>query len=198
MIKKLLLTPLLKGALIVVPIAATFWLLWSSFKWLNNLGLKALATVHLDLLIFPGSGLIIMLALLFAIGLLARIGFVNWIYGRVENTMMRFPLVKTLYGAIKDLASMFDGNKDKAQQTVLVDMQSQGLGTVIGFITNENLPKELSQTFIEPHVAVYFPMSYNVGGYTAFMPKSKVKSVDWSFEEAMRFALTAGVSQAKN
>ena len=55
MLKKLLLKPLLKGALIVVPIAATLWLLWSSFKWLNNLGLKALAAIKLDFLIFPHS-----------------------------------------------------------------------------------------------------------------------------------------------
>ncbi len=195
MFKKIILKPLLKGALIVVPIAATLWLLWSSFKWLNNLGLKALAAIKLDFLIFPGSGLVIMLALLFVMGLLARISIVNWLYARIEQAMLRFPLVKTLYGGIKDLASMFDGNKGKAQQTVLVDLTEQGLGLSIGFITNESLPEQVSGGLDEPLVAVYFPMSYNVGGFTSLMPKSRVKAVDWSFEEAMRFALTAGVSQ---
>ena len=197
MLKKLLLKPLLKGALIVVPIAATLWLLWSSFKWLNNLGLKALAAIKLDFLIFPGSGLVIMLALLFLMGLLARISIVNWLYARIEQAMLRFPLVKTLYGGIKDLAGMFDGNKEKAQQTVLVDMSQQGHGKAIGFITRDRPPKELSGALGDDMLVVYFPMSYNVGGYTGFVAESQVTRVDWSFEEAMRFALTAGVSQGK-
>lgn len=196
MLKKMLIKPLLKGALIVVPIAATFWLLWSSFVWLNNLGLKALAMIKLDFLIFPGSGLIIMLAMLFLMGLLARISVVNWLYAKVEKAMLRFPLVKTLYGGIKDLAGMFDNKKDQSQQTVLVKVDP--LGLAVGFITNDQLPSNLQVCFDEPHVAVYFPMSYNVGGYTAFVPKSRTKSVDWSFEEAMRFALTAGVSQVSS
>ncbi|WP_154222375.1 DUF502 domain-containing protein [Marinicella rhabdoformis] len=193
MLKKILLKPLLKGALIVVPIAATLWLLWSSFKWLNNLGLKALAAIKLDFLIFPGSGLVIMLVLLFLMGLLARISIVNWLYARIEQAMLRFPLVKTLYGGIKDLAGMFDNKKGQSQQTVLVQLGQ--LGLAVGFITNDQPPSTLQACFDEPHVAVYFPMSYNVGGYTAFIPKSRTKSVDWSFEEAMRFSLTAGVSQ---
>ena len=197
MLKKILLKPLLKGALIVVPIAATLWLLWSSFKWLNNLGLKALAAIKLDFLIFPGSGLVIMLVLLFLMGLMARISIVNWLYARIEQAMLRFPLVKTLYGGIKDLAGMFDGNKEKAQQTVLVDMSQHGQGKAIGFITRDQPPKELSDALGEDMLVVYFPMSYNVGGYTGFVAESQVTRVDWSFEEAMRFALTAGVSQGK-
>jgi uncharacterized membrane protein len=38
-------------------------------------------------------------------------------------------------------------------------------------------------------------MSYMVGGFTVFLPETKIKRLDWSFEEAMRFAITAGVSQ---
>ena len=38
-------------------------------------------------------------------------------------------------------------------------------------------------------------MSYMVGGYTLFIPRSRLTPVNWSFEDAMRFDLTAGVSQ---
>jgi uncharacterized membrane protein len=33
-----------------------------------------------------------------------------------------------------------------------------------------------------------------VGGYTALIPRASVQPVDMSFEEAMRFTLTAGLS----
>jgi uncharacterized membrane protein len=40
-------------------------------------------------------------------------------------------------------------------------------------------------------------MSYQMGGYTAMVPRTAVVSVDMSFEDGMRFALTAGVSTKK-
>lgn len=108
---------------------------------------------------------------------------------------MKFPLVKTVYSAVKDLASMFDNNQSKEQQVVLVDMQASGLGYLVGMVTNTELPPALDSTDENALVAVYLPMSYMVGGYTILIEKDKVKPVDWSFEEAMRFALTAGVSK---
>ena len=40
-------------------------------------------------------------------------------------------------------------------------------------------------------------MSYQIGGYTVYLPKSLVEPLDMSIEDAMRFTLTAGVSGGK-
>ena len=197
--KDLILKPLLKGALVVLPILITVWVSWSALKWIDGLGQSAIATIQLDFLIFPGSGLFIMLVLLLLTGLLLKFSFIDWFYQRIENAVMRFPVVKTLYGAVKDFANMFDKSKDKNQQVALVDLQAQGMGMMIGIITSDQLPGKISDVVkhnsAEKLLTVYIPMSYMVGGFTLFLPESKVKPVDWSFEEAMRFAITAGVSQ---
>ena len=196
--KKLILKPLLKGSLVVLPIVITAWVTWSALKWLNNLGLSALQLLQLDFLNFPGSGLIIMAGLLILVGLSLKFSFIDWFYQRVETAVMRFPLIKTLYGAVKDFANMFDKSKDKNQQVALVDLQAQGMGLMIGIITADKLPAKVQSSLDnteENLLTIYLPMSYMVGGYTVFMPESKIKRLDWSFEEAMRFALTAGVSQ---
>lgn len=194
-----LIKPILKGALVTLPILITAWIAWSTVKWLDGLGLAALTTLHLDFLTFPGSGLIIMLVLLFLVGWLLKFSFIGWFYQRIETTVMRFPVIKTLYGAVKDFANMFDKSQEKSQQVALVDMQDQGLGLMIGIITSDTLPANIKDVVESEHktplLTVYLPMSYMVGGYTVFMPESKIKRLDWSFEEAMRFALTAGVSQ---
>ena len=196
--KNWLVKPILKGALVALPILITAWIAWSAIKWLNGLGLSALTTLHLDFLTFPGSGLLIMAALLFLIGWLLKFSLIDWFYIRVEKLLLKFPLIKTLYGAVKDLANMFDNSQNKNQQVALVDMQEQGMGLMIGIITADKLPGKVQATLNntgEDLLTVYLPMSYMVGGYTVFMPASKIKRLDWSFEEAMRFALTAGVSQ---
>ncbi|MGJ8662182.1 MAG: DUF502 domain-containing protein [Marinicella sp.] len=197
--KNWLIRPILKGALVTLPILITAWIAWSALKWLNGLGLAALTTLHMDFLTFPGSGLIIMLVLLFLVGWLLKFSFIDWFYQRIENTVMRFPVIKTLYGAVKDFANMFDKSKDKNQQVALVDLHAQGMGMMIGIITSDQLPTKITDVVNDSSegklLTVYIPMSYMVGGFTMFLPENKVKPVDWSFEEAMRFALTAGVSQ---
>ena len=40
-------------------------------------------------------------------------------------------------------------------------------------------------------------MSYQIGGFTIIVPKSATQSVDMNFEDAMRFAITAGVYTEK-
>jgi uncharacterized membrane protein len=37
-------------------------------------------------------------------------------------------------------------------------------------------------------------MSYNIGGYVVLMPRSAVRPLNISLEDAMRFVLTAGVT----
>ena len=61
----------------------------------------------------------------------------------------------------------------------------------VGLVTRtdlEGLPKELSQ---DDRVTVYIPMSYQMGGYTLFLPKAWLQPLDMSVEVAMRSALTA-------
>ena len=44
-------------------------------------------------------------------------------------------------------------------------------------------------------VPVLFQLSYQMAGVTSLVKREDLILVDWSFEEAMRFNLTAGISQ---
>ena len=46
----------------------------------------------------------------------------------------------------------------------------------------------------EDRVAVYLPMSYQIGGFLVVVPKSAVQPLDMKVDEALRLAVTAGVS----
>lgn len=193
--KGLLLKPLIKGAMVVLPLLVTAWVLWSAFLWLNQLGMDVLALLHLPSL-FPGLGLVLMIVTLLIVGVLFQFNPVSWLYQYFEDLVLRFPVVKTLYGAVKDFAGMFEKKDQSEQQVVLVDIGN--LGQAVGFITANHVPSALKEHYQQDEmVSVYMPMSYMVGGYTLFIEKSKLTPVNWSFEDAMRFALTAGVSQTQ-
>jgi uncharacterized membrane protein len=42
-------------------------------------------------------------------------------------------------------------------------------------------------------VAVYLPMSYQLGGFTVIVAKDRVRAIDVPVEDALRFCVTAGV-----
>jgi uncharacterized membrane protein len=69
---------------------------------------------------------------------------------------------------------------------------------MVGLITRQSLlglPKVLNQ---EGHVVVYLPMGYMIGGYTVFVPRTWVQSVDMSVEEAMRSSLMAWMAASRS
>lgn len=193
--KRFLFQPLIKGAMVVLPLLVTVWFLWSASIWLNQLGLDALNALNIPNL-FPGLGLVLMVSVLLVVGILFQLNPVNWLYQYFEDLVLRFPVIKTLYGAVKDFAGMFDQKEQHNQQVVLVKVGE--LGQAVGFITSNQMPEAVKESQpVDDLVCVYFPMSYMVGGYTLFVPKADLTPVDWSFEDAMRFALTAGVSQTQ-
>jgi uncharacterized membrane protein len=71
-----------------------------------------------------------------------------------------------------------------------------GPGRVIGFVTQEN-PRALGPEAGSDLIAVYLPMSYQIGGYTVLLPRRLVEPVDMSVEDALRFAVTAGMSKTQ-
>ncbi|GGY89191.1 DUF502 domain-containing protein [Shewanella fodinae] len=187
---------LIRGLLNLLPMALSLWLFWSLFASLDELGKLLLTLVHAPSL-FLGAGFLLVVALVFIAGLLFSVSPVVWLWGWIERQLMRFPLFKSVYGSIRDIASLMnrDPSKPKSQQTVLV-RQANG-GYVVGFIMTDTPPQPLIDALPEGDwVPVLFQLSYQMAGVTSLVKREDLIKVDWSFEEAMRFNLTAGISQS--
>jgi uncharacterized membrane protein len=68
----------------------------------------------------------------------------------------------------------------------------------MGFVTRREFGDMPAGVGREGEVAVYLPMSYQIGGYTVFLPREQAVPVLMSREEAMKFILTAGLKTAHN
>ncbi len=184
----------LTGLGAILPIAVTLALL----VWLGTTAEDLLGSTLRFLLpesgYFPGLGVIAGLGVVFAVGVLMRAYVVQGIFGWLESLLQRIPLIKTLYGTMRDLMGLFSGGLARQFGGAVV-VQLPGTDyRLIGFVTRSDfsdLPDTLGQ---EGTIAVYLPMSYQVGGYTVMLPRSSVTPLELSVEDAMRFTLTAGVS----
>ena len=112
-----------------------------------------------------------------------------------EAVLNRLPLVKSLYSAIKDFMAYFSpDNKAAMSKVVLVQLPGQAF-ELLGFVTREDFSRLPVQLSMDDPVAVYLPFSYQIGGYTLFLPRSCLTPVDMPFEEAMKLVLTGAVAR---
>ncbi len=181
----------IRGLLAVAPIAITIAII----VWLYNMIEDAVGGLYIRFIgekyYFPGLGLLITLVVIFIIGILINNWLIKKLYQTFERLLDRLPFVKTLYRSICDLMSFFKGNsKMEGGRVVMItflDMKIMGLVSRDNF---EDLPKGIGG---EGDVAVYIPMSYQIGGMTVILPKSMVQPVNMGIEQGLRFAATAGM-----
>jgi uncharacterized membrane protein len=140
---------------------------------------------------FPGLGLITGFIILFLVGLAVNAFVVRRVLGLGEELLLRVPVVKTVYSAIRDMTRLVNTEKKKGDLDRVVTLDT-GFGKLIGFVTQEHA-STLGIGGGDDLVAVYLPMSYQIGGYTVYLPRSRVAETDLTVEQAMRIVLTGGV-----
>jgi uncharacterized membrane protein len=184
---------LMRGLVAVLPLGLTVWLLW----WL---GTSTEAVLHRFITLFIpeesywwGLGILAGLAVLLVAGTLLNAFVVRRTLAAWERTLERIPVVKTLYGAIRDFVQFLPTSGEKRDLKRVV-AASFGSGLAIGFVTRDDAGELGNMAAGEDLVPVYFPMSYQIGGYTLYLPRSQLKVLDLSVEAAMRLVLTGGLS----
>ena len=182
---------LLTGFITLLPMVLTIYLLYwlgiSSEEVLGNM-LRYLLPQNLY---FPGLGMFAGFMVVFIVGLMMNAYLVRKVFSLGEEVLYRLPLIKSVYRAFRDFFDFFSPNKEGLGQVVSVTLNGMEL---VGFVTQED-PQRLPPSFRDrDSVLVYLPMSYMVGGYTILVPRTDLRPLQMTRDEAMRFILTAGIT----
>jgi uncharacterized membrane protein len=183
-----------KGLKAILPIAITLTLIIWVLDAIERVFSFVIISIFGPQHYFPGLGLIVGLIFVFIVGIIMNAWIVQKIYAWGDKLLKQIPLVKSLYGAVCDIMNFLKSKKDS--DTGEVVMVSIWGGKVMGLVTREtfnDLPNGIGK---DDEIAVYLPMSYQIGGYTIIVAKSQVQQIDMSVEKAMRFAVTAGMQVA--
>ncbi len=181
------------GALVVIPFAVTAWVAWWAATQMARLGQRVLPRGPEEAPAWmPWAGVAAILAVVYLIGLLMHWCVFRWIVGLLERLLGRLPIVKTLYESVRDILRLFSGEAQQMGQVVryrLPGTDAQLLG-----IQTSTSPRGADAP---GKVAVYLPMSYQIGGFTLYLPADAVEPVDMSVEEALKLAATAEAGAAR-
>jgi uncharacterized membrane protein len=183
----------LKGLAAVLPVALTIYLVY----WLGTTAEEFLGT-GLQLVLpehryRPGMGLVVGFLVVLGVGLLVNAYVVRRAIRFGETLIARIPLVKTIFGALKDLTRFLpaNGQRRDLQRVVLWKI---GRARLVGFVTSEHVHPKLCGECAGQLVAVYFPLSYQLGGHTLFLPPDELETSELTVEEALRMVLIGGIT----
>jgi len=183
---------LIKGTLVVVPIAgAVFLIVWivASLDKALNLTSIFLEDDQGQPIHVPGIGILTVLVVLIIVGAVFTNLVTDPIRARLDRTVNRIPLFSTLYSSIKDFTEAFVGDAKKFNEPVLVLVNETGLKK-IGFLTQHHLEK----IGLEDEVIVYFPYAYSFAGQVVVVRAANVQKLHMSATDAMKLVVSGGVS----
>lgn len=187
------------GLVTVIPIAVTLYLVvWASRSAEHFFG-AVVKLVIPDGWYIPGLGIAMAIGFVLLVGAFLRAWLVDQVLRLGDRLLERIPLVQTIYTGVRDLMRFLSNSREqsKVRQAVLVQIQDDI--HVIGFVTDDEpatvLPELNEDDDGEERVSVYLPMGYQIGGYTLYLPRSRLRPLNLGIEEAMRMVLTAGVNR---
>lgn len=184
----------LTGLLVTAPVLLTVYITWAAIELID--GQVASILPGFNQLVFaniPGAGLIIGLILITFIGAVAA-GFLGrWLIGLGEAILNRMPVVRTIYGASKQiLETVISAQSDAFRDAVLVEYPRRGLW-VIGFVTG-GTRGEVAERMDEDMVNVFIPTTPNpTSGFLLFCPREEVIYLDISVEDAVKLVVSGGI-----
>lgn len=184
-------TTFFKGLFTLLPLMLSVYVFIWFLSAMENMSRATILTFLPDFLYLPGMGVAVVFVVIYIFGVVVDRPLTLWLFGMVEGLFRGVPVIKTVYVAIKDFTEYLKPGRDrKSNQVVLVRFPGVEI-EMIGLMTRDSLrdmPEPVTKT---DRVAVYFPMSYQFGGATMFIPRAWVHPTDLSVESAMRSIITA-------
>jgi uncharacterized membrane protein len=141
----------------------------------------------------PGFGLIVAIVGLILVGALTS-NLAGRLFLRLSDRVLaRMPVVRGVYGAVKQLTETVVGTHSTAfREVVLVEYPRRGIWG-LGFITGitEGEVQELTE---EEVVNVFVPTTPNpTSGFLLFVPRSEIVVLSMTVEEGIKMVISGGI-----
>jgi len=178
----------LAGLATLFPLAVTTWIILVIFNSADR-SLGRLFGFQV-----PGLGLVVTILIIVLVGIIS-IHLFGWVIVRtMEVALVRLPLIRHIYPAVKQLSQFLfggHGGERPFRRAVLVEYPRVGLRT-IGFVTNETETELLGRQQKLLTILIPQPPSPFTGPII-FVPEDDVIPLDLSVEDALKLIVSGGV-----
>jgi uncharacterized membrane protein len=183
------------GLLIWVPLGITLWVLDLLIGTLDQSLTVLPAEWQPEAFIgvrIPGLGVILTLLVIVLTGVFGANFFGQKIIDFWERQLIRIPVVKTIYGSVKQVSDTLLSGNGHAFRKVLLVRYPHPQAWALAFQTN--VPNEVMRMLPDEHVAVFIPTTPSpVNGFYFYVKKSEVIELNMSVDRALKNIVSMGV-----
>lgn len=184
------------GLLVWLPLVATGLVLGFAIRLIDRTLLLLPAQYRPENLIgfeIPGLGVILTVILLLFTGLIVANFFGRKIVNAWESILSRIPLVRSVYGAVKQItSSLFADASQSFREVVLVEYPRRDLW-MLAFVTGDT-PKKFKKVIGQELINIYVPTTPNpTSGFYLMVPPEDIRRLDIPVEVGLKMILSAGV-----
>jgi len=202
----------LRGLAVLLPTILTIWILIGAFGFVhNNISVYIKRGLQQLILLAGGSefelkklwidaaltiaGFLIALTAVCIVGAMLASVVGRTLWRIIENFIMNTPLLRRVYPYVKQITDFFltqEEQKKLFSRVVAVEYPRKGVWS-IGFVTGSGIKKVVDSVKKE-FLTVLIPTSPTpFTGFIIMVPKKQTIELDMTIEEALRFAVSAGV-----
>jgi uncharacterized membrane protein len=184
------------GLLVWLPLVATYVVLSFSIRLIDRTLLLLPPQYRPEAIIgfeIPGLGVILTLVLVILTGLVVANFFGRSLVSAWESVLARIPLVRTVYGAVKQITvSLFADASQSFREVVLIEYPRKGIWA-LAFVTGDT-PSKFKKLVDHDLINLYVPTTPNpTSGVFVMVPKADVKRLDIPVDVGLKMILSAGV-----
>ena len=141
----------------------------------------------------PGVGAVLALAVLFATGVLVANLLGRQLVLWYEALLGRIPLVRSVYGGVKNFAAVVFSDTDRPfKKVLLIEYPREGVYRV-ALQTSDGVA-EIAAVTGRDVVTAFVPTTPNAtSGFLVFVPRDEVVELTMSVEEALKMVVSLGV-----
>lgn len=183
------------GLLVSLPVFITVYFLFIILRFIDGVFGKLINIYikkHLGFAI-PGIGIIIGLVTVFLIGFVAANFFGRRIIKTLEGWFLKFPFIRQVYPAAKQVIDSFISKDSPAfKKVVMIEYPRKGVWTV-GFLTNDSFKEARDKTGRDlVHVLIATTPS-PLTGFLVLVPREDVSVLDMTIEEGVKLIISGGI-----
>ncbi len=178
----------LSGLVITVPLFITFVVLRAIFNFFDRLILPYLQ-IYLKTYI-PGLGILLGLTFIYLVGMITKNYFGHKLVSLGERFLIRIPIAKTVYTAVKQILITFSGQgKSSFKKVILVEYPRKGIYS-IGFLNGDMYYPQEDKCLL----SVLVVTSVNpTSGFLILVPAEEAIFTRLSTEDAMKLIVSGGI-----
>jgi uncharacterized membrane protein len=182
------------GLLVLIPLIVTAYIIYLVVSFMEGFIGPALSNIFYQVfrreVYVTGMACIIFVVLTYLTGLFVSNYFGRTVFSRGERLVKRIPIVKSIYGSIKDMTEAFSSEKIKSfKEVVLIEFPFPGR-YAIGLVTNRVEIRGL------PHCSVFVPTTPNpTSGYIILVKEEDLLFLDMATDDALKYIISLGTSR---